>query len=137
MLDYIIENARWKENGRELDGCDCYGLARIARQMLEGKHDLPAYNTPKQYKETERVVAAELDLHWIEIPRGEEQPGDFILLIRKGLPVHVGYVVKQGRMLHIEEGCNAVYVRYGGSDPMNGWNKIAGFYRYEPDRKTV
>jgi cell wall-associated NlpC family hydrolase len=130
-LAYLVENARWEENGRELSGCDCYGLARIARQVLEGRHDLPAYVTPKQFKHCERVVRDELDLHWTEIPRGQEQPGDFILIKKRGLDIHVGYVTRRGWMLHIEENCNAVHVRYGCTLE-HPWKKIAGFFRYEP-----
>lgn len=122
----------WKEDGRDFSGCNCWGLARLARQVLEGKNDLPSYlgeySVPLRYRELERMIAAEKDLSWTRVDMGQERQGDFILLIKRKFATHVGYVTKPGWMLHIEQGINSVHVPYpSGEHPLS---KIEGIYRY-------
>lgn len=122
----------WKEDGRELDGLNCWGLCRIARRELEGKDDLPSYlgeyKVPLRYRELEKLIAQEKDLNWQKIELGKEHPGDLILWIKRGFATHVAYVTRPGWMLHIEEQTLSVHVRYPTLE--HPVDHIEGIYRY-------
>lgn len=124
----------FEEDGQDAKGINCWGLCRMARRVLEGKDDLPSYlgkyKVPLRYRELERLIVAERDLNWKRIPKGQEQAGDFMLIIRRGFTTHVGYVTKPGWVLHIEAGINSVHLRYPNMQADLPESKIEGFYRY-------
>jgi len=67
-------------------------------------------------------------LKWTDVPAGRELCGDVIILRVRGKPMHVGLVLGDRQMLHIEFGINSVLERYTGAR----WaERIFGFYRYK------
>lgn len=117
------------DRGRDRDGCDCWGLARLVAREQFGV-DLPSYNdgyvTVADAAEIARIIHREKQ-PWTEIPQGQEQSGDFVLLLIARQPIHVGVVTARPWMLHIEKGCDAVHARY---DDIRWRGSKPRFYRW-------
>ena len=117
----------WLDRGRDLRGCDCWGLHRILVQLGLGL-DLPSYDEgyagPADRAAIQSLIDGDRSL-WVPIERGAERPFDLVLLRDK--PWHVGTVVAPGRMLHVPEGRTSVIEpfttgRFG--------RRVEGVYRY-------
>src|SRR5690606_24777470 len=65
---------------------------------------------------------------WRRVAAGDEVCGDVVVLRVRGRPMHVGLVLGDGQMLHVEKGIDSVIERYTGA----GWqSRVFGFYRYK------
>ncbi len=119
VADYI--GIQFKAQGRNKDlGVDCYGLARIVLQN-QFSIDLPDYlfdydpDDVKNKKALGRLIGTKsLDPDWMKVIKGQEQPGDLILLAIAGYPCHVGTNVCHGKMLHIEQDIYSMVEPYYG-----------------------
>jgi len=121
---------RWREHGRGEDGVDCWGLLRLVLGR-EFDIDVPSYddldwrgddNRATVIRRTRREIA-----DWRPIVKGEEQPGDGIMLRIAGHPTHVAVVAGGGYMLHVEENIDTFLERYDGLH----WSKrVLGFWRH-------
>lgn len=121
---------QFKDRGRDILGCDCWGLVRIILynefnltfpSLLDGyKHYEDAEAIKKMYQEQQ------LKEEWVKVESGEEKLGDVIVFRIRNYPCHVGLIVTNGMMLHIERGANSTFVPY--LNPR--WkNRIDGIYR--------
>ncbi len=120
------------EHGRARSGLDCWGLVRLVHAEQFG-HALPSY--AECYARTTQqdvlgaLIARESGAWWQDVPKGQEQCGDVIVLRVRGAPMHVGVVLGEQHMLHIELGIDSVIEKYTGSR----WvHRVYGFYRYVP-----
>lgn len=128
--DYV--GIPYVKHGRTREGCDCWGLlCLIWREQLGGA--LPEYEGVDWYRGQQPAVigtdalayAAKFD----EVPPGEEQLGDAILMRMRGHPFHVGLVLTPGLMVHTHEEADSVIERYR----VMTWEKrISAFYRLKP-----
>ena len=111
--------------GRDMTGCDCWGLVRLFYQN-ELNIELPSYVYDESFNPEELNELAEKEkAAWAKVPLGEEKVGDVILL--RLLNPHVGIVLKRGTMVHIEKGIDSCVEKYNSSL----WKKrIRGIYRY-------
>lgn len=113
--------------GRDHDGCDCWGLVRLALGEQFGL-ELPRFDAYRSLRERELIqtlITAGLP-DWRDVT-GTERAGDVVLLRLAGRPLHVGLVVARGTMLHIEDGIDACLERYDGL----AWrDRVAGIYRH-------
>ncbi len=120
----------FKTCGRDRSGLDCWGLLiTVLREQFD--QEIPTYDGISFEEGCDRAALATfMEDHrqdWIEVPPGEELPGDGILLRMMGHPIHVAVVVARGWMLHIEDGIDACVERYDGPK----WSRrVMGFYRY-------
>lgn len=127
----------FETGGRDRAGLDCYGLLALVLREQFGQI-IPAHDSISFDAGYDRAaLAAFMETNrtdWIEIPAGDEQPGDGILMRMMGHPIHVAVVVAEGWMLHIEDGIDACLERYDGPK----WRRrIIGFYRYQdPGART-
>lgn len=118
------------DHGRDRSGLDCWGLVRLIMAEQFG-FALPSYAT--EYQRTTQVgkIGALIEHEsskWKKIASDAESCGDVIVLRFRGKPMHVGMVLGDKHMLHIEFGINSVIERYSGAR----WaDRISGFYRYE------
>lgn len=125
----------FKGHGRDRSGLDCWGLVRL---VLGEQYGFALPSLAAEYKSTgeARRIASLVESQlpfWREIEAGKEKTGDVIVLRLKGQPMHVGLVVGDGAMLHIEQGINSAIERYAAPR----WqDRIFGFYRYEPFHDT-
>jgi len=120
---------RYGNRGRGPDEFDCYGLFIKASKELFN-HEVPDYLD--YYKSDDPTsVTQSIDGHkqtWTHIEFGSELPGDVIILTIKAMPVHVGIVLGNKKMLHTLPGKNACIDIY----TTISWRKrIQGFYRWE------
>lgn len=115
----------FKPRGRDRDGCDCWGLARIIYHDVFDL-ELPSLQYAEKFdiEELMTVMAEEAE-KWVKIERGKEKPGDILVL--RSLNPHVGIVIKKGKMIHIQKSTAACIERYTAT----AWNRrIMGIYRH-------
>ena len=118
------------DHGRDRNGLDCWGLVRLVMAEQFGIA-LPSY--VDEYQRTTQVekisaLIGRESQKWKIVPTGKEMCGDVAVLRVRGKPMHVGFVLGDQQMLHIELGINSVIERYTGAR----WaERIAGFYRYK------
>lgn len=95
----------WRDRGRDRDGCDCWGLARLVyAEILE--IDLPSYDegyaSTAEQEEIDRLISQRrADGPWVDVL----VPASFdLVLFRHGRhDTHVGIVVDGRHMLHMVE----------------------------------
>jgi len=118
------------DHGRDRSGLDCWGLVRLVMAEQFGIA-LPSYL--HEYQRTTQVdkissLVERESSRWKIIPTDGEVCGDIAVLRVRGRPMHVGMVLGDRQMLHIEHGINSAIERYTGAR----WaERIAGFYRYK------
>jgi cell wall-associated NlpC family hydrolase len=118
----------FKSKGRDWQGWDCWGMIT----HLFKRFDIVIPVESKDYCEmTGEEAMAEIENHsrflseWREVFKGDEKPGDVILI--RADPLHVGVVLDNGLMLHTGRDTGTVVSRYLQSL----WSKrIIGFYRH-------
>lgn len=129
------QHIHFKDKGRALTlkeargGVDCWGLVRLVYHLQRGIL-LPSYD--ECYSDTKDGdaitphILTVKEQHWHDVT--DPLPFDLIILKVKGLPWHVGMVVKPGKMLHCGEGFGTVFEDY----PSKRWptHNIVGFVRY-------
>jgi cell wall-associated NlpC family hydrolase len=118
------------DHGRDRSGLDCWGLVRLALGEQFGVA-LPSYAHEYQRSTQGDKISALIEreaLKWKPVPAGNEVCGDVIVLRVRGKPMHVGLVLGDRLMLHIEAGINSVIERYSGT---NWAERVSGFYRYK------
>ncbi len=118
------------EHGRSIRGLDCWGLVRL---VLHEQFDvcLPSYI--REYTHTYhkrdigRLIRHE-SRKWSLVPAGQEQCGDVVVLRMRGEPMHVGLILGDQHMMHIERHVNSAIETYTGAR----WKRrVIGFYRCE------
>lgn len=122
----------FKDKGRDLDGCDCYGLFRLV--YLHGREiNLPLYTggyNGRADKDGVTRLIEEGKRSWSEIEFTQEKSFDAILMKIQGYQ-HLGMVVEKGHMLHMPRDSFSCIERY---DNVRYQAVIEGFYRYNvPD----
>ena len=110
----------FKPDGRDRNGCDCYGLVRLALRELAGI-ELPDKQYGPDGQERAAVVAQGLP-GWVPVDRPRRF--DIAVFNTEGGP-HVGLCMGSGKFLHVREGGRSRIERFG---PL--W-AVAGFYRFQ------
>jgi cell wall-associated NlpC family hydrolase len=92
----------YRDNGRDREGCDCWGLVRLvfaekANIALPSYSEL--YRTAEDDAANEALIAGHLDV-WTEIAESDVRPLDCLLMKMAGKECHIGVVVKPGYVLH-------------------------------------
>lgn len=117
------------DRGRTRQGCDCWGLLRLVLAELRGV-ELPSfaedYVTAADRAAIASLIGGHLDA-WQEVPAGQEQAFDGILMRGMGGVGHVGLVVRPGLLLHVEGGQTSCIERYRTGLLAQ---RVRGFYRY-------
>ena len=118
------------EHGRDRSGLDCWGLVRLVMTEQFGLA-LPSF--VRDYDRTTQVarISALIEREaagWRGLRAGEEALGDVIVLRLRGQPMHVGLVLGDSQMLHVECGVDSAIESYAGAR----WQmRVHGFYRYK------
>jgi hypothetical protein len=116
----------YKDNGRDVGGVDCWGLARLFysqelgielpsyTELYAGAHDPQVSHALETYRDT-----------WQAASQGVA--GDLCLFNIYGEPAHVGVYIGQRKFLHAREGRDSVVESLDSAQ----WSKrFAGFYKY-------
>lgn len=130
MVDPFAEfvGVPFLDRGRTLMGADCWGLFRLALLKVAGL-ELPTYDDYASV--VERRVNAEMIRggmgDWRQVPAGQEQRFDGMLMKDGRYDSHIGLVVQRGRMLHTYQGASSCVDRYHDS-PFR--EQLIGFWRH-------
>lgn len=110
-------------------GWDCYGLYRLVFGERSGVW-LPTYTDSYLHGTDAATVAPAMAARheWAAVPLGSECEGDGIVFNIGGEPLHCGYIIEPGKMLHVLRGRETCFERY--TSPV--WQKrIEGIYRWQ------
>jgi hypothetical protein len=116
----------YKDNGRDIDGIDCWGLVRLYYKE-ELNIDLPSYvdeyTGPYDTNVTRAISLYKDSWNKTTTPRA----GDVVLFNIYGEPAHVGVYVGNNKFLHCREGRDSVVESLANIK----WNKrLDGIYKY-------
>lgn len=118
------------DRGRGFCGLDCYGLLCLVYRELLGI-ELPAFDrhyvTTADRRAIAELIADNLSA-WREIPAGQEQAFDGVLMRELQYPRHIGVVVQPGQLLHAERGETSRIERYRSGSRL--FHRLVGFYRF-------
>lgn len=118
----------FKPFGRTESGLDCWGLVRLFYKnefdiVLPG---LAGYESVKDHRAISDIVETEKP-RWVET---RAEFGHVIVFNMAGRPVHVGVVIDNLRMLHIQTGKNSCLEKFRSPR----WkNRIEGIYQPNTD----
>jgi lipoprotein Spr len=118
----------YKIHGREIDGCDCYGLVRLVYKNELGIElpnflDIGYENTQKSFGKSIDLCKPVLDLKKVKEPMSY----DIGLFYIRGIPSHIGIYI-DGGILHSTDKLGSVYV------PLSRFirrYRIEGWYRFD------
>lgn len=116
------------EGGRDRAGIDCWGILRLVYAERFGV-DLPSFTgayTLADKQATTDLMAGHMG-PWREVKDGSEKIGDGLLMAARRSPSHIGIVVGNGRVLHIESRAGSVIEEYRASRLRR---RLLGFYRH-------
>ena len=135
ILDEFVNralNVPFEEKGRSYDGWDCWGLIYVAyRDVYE--IELPThtggYNSTRRREELRDLIMQKKDESWkLSDPH---QPGDVAIVRMMGRDCHVGLMLSNWDMLHVQEDVSVCI------EPINRppwkdkvYDKVEGIYRY-------
>ena len=118
----------YKDNGRDLDGMDCWGLARHVYNK-EFNINLPSFSEDYTGSDRERIaeLIAQYKEGWAETT-SEPQSGDIVLFRMLGLQSHIGIITEYPYFLHAREGYSSSIERLDSTI----WEKrVIGIFRYK------
>ena len=121
LYDYLMIQFKW--NGRDFDGCDCYGLI-----MLYYKHELGIKLRDYQHNQKhEHKIDAKYykdnalnDFEEVDKPRANDC---VIMYNSKGERKHIGIILKNNVVMHITRRMGTISVPLRNIKPYK-------FYRY-------
>lgn len=119
----------FEEHGRTISGLDCWGLVRL---VFGEQYNIclpsyaQAYDSTNNEKELGPLIRKESS-KWRRIKKGQEQLGDVIVMRIRGEPMHVGLVLGDHTMLHVQRNINSCIEKY----KKRRWKgRIIGFFRH-------
>jgi len=125
---YLDGPVPYKSKGRDMSGCDCWGLLRLVYRDVLGI-ELPSYVEEYERADDRAGAAQAISLHiheWDVVSPSRAKEGDAVAMTIGGHVCHVGVVTVPGRMLHITRGINASHESYKSIC----WAKrVEGIYR--------
>lgn len=95
---------RFKDLGRDRDGCDCWGLVRLVysdRLAIQLPSFAGAYASTEDRAQTEALFENGRS-EWIEVD-GQIRPYDVLMFRVMGYRSHVGVAVDRRMMLHVSD----------------------------------
>jgi cell wall-associated NlpC family hydrolase len=116
------------DKGRDMRGWDCFGLYRYVVREQTGLL-VPDYGPSYASADDRADVAAAMAQRgeWRAVVAGAEREGDGVVFLLAGAPIHCGYVLERGTMLHALKGRETCIERYDSA----AWNRrIEGFYKW-------
>lgn len=102
----------FEDHGRDERGCDCYGLVRLVyrdRLGVELPLLLDDYDHTRQREILDRLIKGNaLLLGFQRVDLAELRPLDVLIVRQAGADCHLGVLVTNNLLLHIERGCGVV-----------------------------
>lgn len=129
VKDYV--GIEFENKGRG-EKCDCWGLVRRIYQEKFGIA-LPSfveYDSANDLREVSAIIRGKEKTEgksWYPIDEGKEEFGDVAIFKIAGQPVHIGFVLGNRKMLHIEMGIDSCVESYTS---LRWQRRIHRFYRH-------
>lgn len=126
-------------DGRDMRGCDCWGLVRLILKEQAGV-EIPAYagtSTDDHARVNRSMASDSAQPPWqCVVDPGQERKFDVVLMSRtirtdrgvSNVPMHVGLVTEPGWMIHTEKHANTAHVRLDG---LAVKRKVLSIHRHE------
>jgi cell wall-associated NlpC family hydrolase len=118
----------FKNHGRDLSGCDCYGLARLVWQELTG-NELPDYVIScMDSLAINNKANKEIQEHWLRCVGEPKTPSIVAIKFNFNHPdwvTHFGVYIGNGMFIHTRKGTNSCKERI---DSLHWKSRIEGFY---------
>lgn len=117
------------DRGRDMHGWDCFGLYCYVVAKEFGTV-IRSYDHTYTSAENREEVAGSIRMHageWQRIAPGDEREGDGVVFLLAGQPLHCGYVIEPGTMLHALKRRETCIERY---DSLLWNRRIEGFYKW-------
>ena len=106
----------FEDHGRDMSGCDCYGLLRIVYLREFGIHLpilLDGYDSTEDRKVVENLLSNNaMVIGFQQVELKEAQPFDVLIIRQAGVNCHLGIVVQKGLVLHTEQNKGVVVEDY-------------------------
>lgn len=118
----------FKIHGRDRSGLDCWGLVRLitAEQFgIASPSFKTEYKNAGDHESIRKLIERETEKR-TDVEIGTEKLGDLVVFSWRGVPFHIGLVLGDGCMLHIEKNTDSAIERYNG--PRWG-DKIYGIFK--------
>ncbi len=119
--------------GRDIDGIDCWGLARLIYKQ-EYSIDLPSFSSDYESEDTLRMqdLIAQYQEGWEQIDSPTE--GCLVLFKIMGVESHIGIAVSETHFIHCREGMDSAIESFDSFK----WNKrIVGYYKYSESKNSI
>lgn len=131
MIPYV--GIPYVSGGQSREGSDCWGLFNLLWREHMGAA-LPPYEGPLWTRGADACAVGDAaDAYaalFDPVAPGEEIIGDGVLFRMGRHPLHLGFVLAPGWMLHVEEACSSVIENYR----IRPWTyRVLGIYRYLSD----
>ena len=123
----------YKNNGRDLTGIDCWGLARLVYNK-EFNISLPSFVSDYDGDDRQRIseLIAQYKEGWENVSE-TPQSGDIVLFRMMGFESHIGIVTEYPYFLHAKEGADSAIERV---DSTNWEKRLIGIFRYKEAAKN-
>lgn len=123
----------FKSGGRDRDGIDCWGLARLVYQE-QYNINLPSFSAEYTEGDTDRM--AELLAQYREGWEATTTPkdGDLVLIRVNGAETHIGIAIDGEKFLHVKKGTDACIERFNS---VAYARRIVGYFRYAPKTGVI
>lgn len=124
----------YKENGRDFDGIDCWGLARLVYKEELGI-ELPSFAEEYDVGDTREYLQELIAQHkegWE--PVDTPSKGTMVLFKILGNESHVGVAVSETHFVHARDGYDSSLESFSSA----GWkSRIVGYYKYSESSSVV
>jgi cell wall-associated NlpC family hydrolase len=121
----------YRDKGRDLSGCDCWGLVWMVYRDLLGV-ELPSYTdrytTGADRQAMNELIRGELGA-WSAVPAAEARALDGVLIREGRFERHIGLVTSPGRLLHVGSGTATSRIERYDEGMMR--HRVAGFFRHQ------
>lgn len=118
----------FKSGGRDRDGIDCWGLARLIYQE-QYSINLPSFSAEYTEGDTDRMteLLAQYREGWENTTTPKE--GDLVLIRVNGAETHIGVALDSERFIHVKKGTDTCIERFNS---IAYSKRIVGYFRYSP-----
>jgi hypothetical protein len=124
----------YRENGRDFDGIDCWGLARLVYKEELGI-ELPSFAEEYDVGDTREYLQELIAQHkegWE--PVDSPSKGTMVLFKILGNESHVGVAVNETHFVHARDGYSSSLEAFNSA----GWkSRIVGYYKYSESSSVV
>lgn len=123
----------FKDKGRDINGIDCWGLARLVYKQ-EYNIDLPSFSSDYEANDNLRMqdLIAQYKEGWEKIETPIE--GCLVLFNIMGSETHIGVAVSDTHFIHTRDGMDSAIESFDSFK----WNKrISGYYKYSENKNSI